>query len=109
MTNKIDAKHRLLLSRKSERDKLTKRRRIRDLNSQAHEIANQLSVINLCCFELRASLAGELNGAQLRRIDTIAIAVAAADELLEQVSETLIAILFSTSGQRTDTTLRVPL
>jgi hypothetical protein len=92
MANKIQAKHRLLLSRKIERDKLTKRRRIRDLNSQAHEIANQLSVINLCCFELRDSLAGELNGDQLRRLDTIAIAVAEAADLLDKVSENLEAM-----------------
>ena len=109
MANKLEAKHRLLLSRKIERDKLTKRRRIRDLNSQAHEIANQLSVINLCCFELRDSLAGELNGDQLRRLDTIAIAVAEAADLLDKVSENLKAISSFTGGERADSTLLLPL
>src|SRR5437870_12488807 len=99
MTNKIDAKHRLLLSRKIERDKATKRRRIRDLNSQAHEIANQLSVINLRCFELRDSLAGELNGDQVRRLDTIAVAVAEAADLLEKLRESLGARPSFTGGE----------
>ena len=109
MTNKTGAKHRLLLSRKSERDKVTKRRRIRDLNSQAHEIANQLSVINLCCFKLRDSLAGELNGDQLRRLDTIAIAVTEAADVLDKFSESLEAISPFTGGEKADSTLLLPL
>lgn len=109
MTNKIETKHRLQLSRKSERDKLTKRRRTTDLNSQAHEIANQLSVINLCCFELRDSLAGELNGDQLRRLDTIAIAVAEAADVLDRFSESLKAISSFTGGEKADSTLLPPL
>jgi hypothetical protein len=109
MTNKIEAKHRLLLSRKSERDKLTKRRRIRDLNSQAHEIANQLSIINLCCFKLRDSLAGQLNGDQLRRLDTIAMAVTEAPDVLDKFSESLKAISSFTGGERADSTLLSPL
>jgi len=109
MTNKTGAKHRLLLSRKSERDKVTKRRRIRDLNSQAHEIANQLSVINLCCFKLRDSLAGELNGDQLRRLDTIAMAVTEAVDVLDKFSESLKAISPFTGGEKADSTLLLPL
>jgi len=109
MTNKTGAKHRLLLSRKSERDKVTKRRRIRDLNSQAHEIANQLSVINLCCFKLRDSLAGELNGDQLRRLDTIAMAVTEAADVLDKFSESLKAISPFTGGEKADSTLLLPL
>ena len=109
MTNKTGAKHRLLLSRKIERDKLTKRRKIRDLNSQAHEIANQLSVINLCCFKLRDSLAGELNGDQLRRLDTIAMAVTEAADVLDKFSESLKAISPFTGGEKADSTLLLPL
>jgi hypothetical protein len=109
MTNKIEAKHRLLLSRKSERDKLTKRRRIKDLNSQAHEIANQLSVINLCCFKLRDSLAGELNGDQLRRLDTIAMAVTEAADVLDKFSESLKTISSFAGSEKADSTLLLPL
>jgi hypothetical protein len=109
MTNKIGAKHRLLLSRKSERDKLTKRRRIKDLNSQAHEIANQLSVINLCCFKLRDSLAGELNGDQLRRLDTIAMAVTEAADVLDKFSESLKTISSFAGSEKADSTLLLPL
>jgi hypothetical protein len=64
------------------------------------ELANQLSVINLCCFRLRELLAGKLDAKQLRQLDTIEIAAAEAAELLDKSNGSLKAMSSFTGAKK---------
>src|SRR5919109_2209826 len=88
--DKTDAKPcRLVSSKKSVRplDKENNATIIRRLNAHVHEIVNQLSIINLCCFKLRGQLIGKIDSNDLKEFDTIEMAVAAVDEMLEQLNQ----------------------
>jgi hypothetical protein len=102
MPDKIEAEpFRLLSSKKGDRlkEKVTKHK-VRKLNCQAHDVTNQLSVINLCCFKLRVLLTGKLDEHQLRELDAIEIAVAEATKLLEKFRRSLIDPSASSNGEK---------
>src|SRR5919106_1386425 len=90
-----------LSSKKGDRlkEKGTKHK-VRKLDCQAHDVTNQLSVINLCCFKLRALLTGKLDEHQLRELDAIEIAVAEATKLLEKFRRSLIDPSASSNGEK---------
>jgi hypothetical protein len=101
MSHKIAAEQfRLLSSKKNQglKEKGTQHK-VRKLNCQAHDLTNQLSIINLCCFKLRASLAGKLDENQLRELDAIEIAVAEVAILLEKFRRSLMDPSVSNSGE----------
>jgi hypothetical protein len=118
MADKIEAEgSRLLPSGKSDgiKEKATTSPSIRALSSQSREIANQLSVINLCSFKLRSSLVREHRPENLRELDgylgeldTIEMAVMEAAVLLDKFNESLKAVSGFTGGERTDPSLPRP-
>lgn len=50
-----------------------------------HDIVNQLSIINLCCCELRNSVAEKLESDQLKEFKRIEIAVQNAANMIQQL------------------------
>ena len=50
-----------------------------------HDIVNQLSVISLCCCELRNSVAEKLESDQLKEFKRIEIAVQDAADMIQQL------------------------
>jgi hypothetical protein len=118
MADKIEAEgSRFLPSSKNNgiKEKVTKNPSIRDLSSQSREIANQLSVINLCSFKLRGSLVREHRPENLRELDeylgeldTIEMVVMEAVDLLDKFNESLKAVSGFTGGERTDLPLSRP-
>ena len=50
-----------------------------------HDIVNQLSVISLCCCQLRGSFAEELESDQLLEFERIETAVQAAANMIQQL------------------------
>jgi hypothetical protein len=54
-----------------------------------HDIVNQLSIISLCCCELRNSVAEKLESDQLKEFGRIEIAVQQAAEMIQQLKASL--------------------
>ena len=50
-----------------------------------HDIVNQLSVISLCCCELRSSFAEELESDQLLELERVETAVQVAANMIQQL------------------------
>jgi hypothetical protein len=92
---------RLLSSKKNQglKEKGTQHK-VRKLNCQPHDLTNQLSIINLCCFKLRASLTAKLDENQLRELDAIEIAVAEAAILLKKFRRSLMDPSVWNSGEK---------
>jgi hypothetical protein len=59
-----------------------------------HDIVNQLSIISLCCCELRNSVAEKPESDQLNEFEKIEVAVQAAAEMIQQLK----AIIRADSG-----------
>ena len=55
------------------------------IDRMTHDIVNQLSVISLCCCELRSSFAEELESDQLLEFERIETAVQAVANMLQQL------------------------
>ena len=69
-----------------QRQEMTKAKSILpDIDRITHDIVNQLSIISLCCCELRNSIAEELGSDQLTEFGRIEIAVQQAAEMIEQL------------------------
>jgi hypothetical protein len=102
MPDKMEAKpSRPLSPKKSDgiKEKGTKHK-VRNLSCQAHDLTNQLSVINLCCFKLRALLIGKLDEHQLKELAAIEIAAAEAAKLLDEFRRSLLDPSTSNGGER---------
>jgi len=55
------------------------------IDRMTHDIVNQLSVISLCCCELRSSFAEELESDQLLELERIETAVQVAANMIQQL------------------------
>ena len=55
------------------------------IDRMTHDIVNQLSVISLCCCELRSSFAEELESDQLLEFERIETAIQAAANMIQQL------------------------
>ncbi len=66
-----------------------------------HDIVNQLSVISLCCCELRNSVADKLESDQLKEFKRIEIAVQNAADMIQQLK----AVVEDHGPTRTDRSL----
>jgi hypothetical protein len=66
-----------------------------------HDIVNQLSVISLCCCELRNSVAEKLKSDQLKQFERIEIAVQNAADMIQQLK----AVVQDHGPTRTDRNL----
>ena len=55
------------------------------MDRMTHDIVNQLSVISLCCCELRSSFAEELESDQLLEFERIETAIQAAANMIQQL------------------------
>jgi hypothetical protein len=56
-----------------------------DIDRITHDIVNQLSIISLCCCELRNSIAEKLGSDQLTEFGRIEIAVQHAADMIQQL------------------------
>ena len=59
------------------------------IDRMTHDIVNQLSIISLCCCELRNSAAEKLESDQLKEFGRIEIAVQQAADMIQQLKESL--------------------
>ena len=59
------------------------------IDSTIHNLINQLSVISLCCCELRNSLAEKLEADQLEEFNRIEITIQAAAETIQKLRVTV--------------------
>jgi hypothetical protein len=59
------------------------------IDRMTHDIVNQLSVISLCCCELRSSFAEDLESDQLLEFKRIEAAIQAAANMLQQLKATI--------------------
>ena len=55
------------------------------IDRMTHDIVNQLSVISLCCCELRSSFAEELESDQLLEFERIETAIQAVANMIQQL------------------------
>ncbi len=55
------------------------------IDSTTHDVLNQLSVICLCCCELRSSLAEKLEANQLKEFASIEVAIQSAAETIRKL------------------------
>ncbi len=60
------------------------------IDRMTHDIVNQLSIISLCCCELRNSAAEKLESDQLKEFGRIEIAVQQAADMIQQLKESLL-------------------
>ena len=71
--------------RREENEKKTNQISVSTLDQATHDIANQLSIIYLCCCELRDSLAEELLTHQLNELGRIEVAVKEVARMIEKL------------------------
>ena len=70
---------------RKETPKATKNTEPSAIDNTAHDVLNQLSVISLCCCELRNSMAEKLEADQLKELKRIEIAIQSAAGKIRQL------------------------
>jgi hypothetical protein len=75
--------------RSQENEKKTDQISVAALDRATHDIANQLSIIYLCCCELRYSLAEKLLAYQLNELGAIEVAVQEVAGMIERLKSSL--------------------
>jgi hypothetical protein len=75
--------------RGEEKERKTNQISVSALDQTTHDIANQLSIIYLCCCELRHSLGEKLLAYQLNELGTIEVAVQEVAGMIERLKSSL--------------------
>lgn len=75
--------------RGEEKEEKTNQISVSALDQATHDIVNQLTIIFLCCCELRYSLAEKLLANQLDELGRIEVAVQAATKMIEKLKTSL--------------------